>query len=830
MAVRLIVDEGPLSGLIFILEDGVSWSIGRDSSANDIPIEDIKLAASQALINKTDENYYITNLDDANPIFVNGVEITETTQLENEDSLILGSNHYSFLLDDFDPQDLVYDFELPQENFPNASENLSDNNQQGQVPEPPPTSQADGLKKSKGTEASSAPITNKDQELADAFLASAKKVKNQPKGKIAQEDSLESLQESSNPKAQNANDSPEGEEGNKQPQNAIMEDNGASSSQDPQPKSANPTSENASMDNSPSKKNKSVKEKKIEKKKELDLTQKTDKSKAEVIASDVEKDLEDKKSEEAFLEEEEHLAESNGEDQEESGIDSDGNEKAQADNKEQSKKIEHTKNSVLSPFHIQDLFRFDQTIFPAEIDEIAKKNISIDLTQPSRFLLKVLSGANIGAEFHLDSGKTYILGTDPTTCDIVFNDLSVSHQHAKISVGNDGGIIIEDLESKNGVIVEGRKIDKTSTLSSNQAVALGTTLFLLIDHHAPADTIVASLSPEDYNLFGRQQDAEELEKQEALQQEEQYKKSTLPAGSFILTLFIGGLAILFGIGTASLFHTKEVVPLENINYQEDLAQVINQFPTVRYTFNKTNSQLFLIGHVKNSTDKSELLYKVDALSFVKSIDDNVIDDEAVWQEMNILLSKRPEFKGISMHSPEPGKFIITGYVKTEDQAACLVDYLNIHFNYLSLLENKVVVETQMLKAIAGHLLQGGFANIHVAFVNGEVILTGYVNNDDADKFRAVVQELSNIPGVRLVKNFAVLLPAEEGIIDLNLRYPNRYRVTGYSRYGEISINVVVNGRILTRGDVIDGMTVTSIQPNTIFLEKEGLKYKIDYNK
>ncbi|AAD18851.1 type III secretion system inner membrane ring subunit SctD [Chlamydia pneumoniae] len=845
MAVRLIVDEGPLSGVIFVLEDGISWSIGRDSSANDIPIEDPKLGASQAIINKTDGSYYITNLDDTIPIVVNGVAIQETTQLKNEDTILLGSNQYSFLSDEFDPQDLVYDFDIPEENFSNDSGDLSDSNEQGKDLEPRQTSETNHSPKPKEKltkdQGSSDPITSGDQELADAFLASAKAEKNQPRAKVAKKGLKESSNESLNPKEQNAKDSPKGEERTNKPQNAIMEDNGASPRQDPQPKSAEPSLKNTARDETPLKENKPVEEKankkatpdSPEKKDQPEEGSKKEGSKIEATPLDSQKESEDKEAEEAFVqEEEENLTEDNKEDSDSAADANDdtASDHTAEDNKETPKKVENEKSAVLSPFHVQDLFRFDQTIFPAEIDDIAKKNISVDLTQPSRFLLKVLAGANIGAEFHLDSGKTYILGTDPTTCDIVFNDLSVSHQHAKITVGNDGGILIEDLDSKNGVIVEGRKIDKTSTLSSNQVVALGTTLFLLIDHHAPADTIVASLSPDDYSLFGRQQDAEALERQEAQEEEEKQKRATLPAGSFILTLFVGGLAILFGIGTASLFHTKEVVPLENIDYQEDLAQVINQFPTVRYTFNKTNSQLFLIGHVKNSTDKSELLYKVDALSFVKSVDDNVIDDEAVWQEMNILLSKRPEFKGISMHSPEPGKFIITGYVKTEEQAACLVDYLNIHFNYLSLLENKVVVETQMLKAIAGHLLQGGFANIHVAFVNGEVILTGYVNNDDAEKFRAVVQELSGIPGVRLVKNFAVLLPAEEGIIDLNLRYPNRYRVTGYSRYGEISINVVVNGRILTRGDVIDGMTVTSIQPNAIFLEKEGLKYKIDYNK
>lgn len=234
--------------------------------------------------------------------------------------------------------------------------------------------------------------------------------------------------------------------------------------------------------------------------------------------------------------------------------------------------------------------------------------------------------------------------------------------------------------------------------------------------------------------------------------------------------------------------------------------------------------------MKNSIDKSELLYKVDALSYIRSVDDNVINDEAVWQEMNILLSKRPEFQGVSMYSPEPGKFVLSGYVKTEKQAACLSEYLNLHFNYLSLLENKVVVETFLFQTVSGQLLQAGFANIQVSFANGEIILTGYVNHESEEKFRAVVESLANLSGVRMIKNFVVVLPVEEGIIDLNLRYPRRYRITGYSKYGDASINVVINGRILTRGDVLDGMTITSIQPNCIFLEKGGLRYKIEYNK
>ncbi|EGF85246.1 type III secretion system inner membrane ring subunit SctD [Chlamydia psittaci] len=809
MSARLIIDKGPLSGFVLVLERGTSWSIGKDAASSDIQLEDPKLANTQVVITREDDLYFITNLDTSYPVTVNGKEITEATPINDADVITFGSNQYSFFTHEFDPDDVVYDFDFSSENTTNVLPEPADTKKETKKKSQPAKDQAKQPSSEQQDSSDTSP-TDKDKELAEAFLASAKSEKETSGQKL----DMETLPEAGSKNTKSSLRDVK----NTETQHATMEENGALPNQNQPPlPDSDPAAQDQSIKGDRPKEGEPVKEtpasaeQSAEKERISQGEEVSPKETQPEDGQDVEQSPNDQEAPKEKTDTEEETEE-----------------KSEGEEEQESKKTE--KAEVLSPFNVQDLFRFDQGIFPAEIDEIAQKNVSVDLSQPSRFLLKVLAGANIGAEFHLDTGKSYILGSDPASADIVFNDLSVSHRHAKIIVSNDGSIMLEDLGSKNGVIIEGKKIENSSTLSANQVVALGTTLFLLIDHLAPADTIVASFAPEDYGLFGRPQDPEEIAQQAAQEEEEKRKRATLPTGSFILTLFIGGLAILFGIGTASLFHTKEVIPIENIDYQEDIERVVNAFPTVRYTFNKNNGQLFLIGHVKNSIDKSELLYKMDALSFIKSIDDNVIDDEAVWQEINILLSKKPEFKGVSMHSPQPGEFVITGYLKTEEQAVCLSDYLNVHFNYLSLLENKVIIESQMLKAIAGQLLQAGFANIHVAFVNGEVVLTGYVNHEDGDKFRSVVQEISTLPGVRLVKNFVVLLPVEEGIIDLNLWYPSRYRVTGYSKYGDVSINVVVNGRILTRGDVIDGMTVTSIQPHCIFLEKEGLKYKIEYNK
>ncbi|AAF38926.1 EscD/YscD/HrpQ family type III secretion system inner membrane ring protein [Chlamydia muridarum str. Nigg] len=824
MGIRLVVDKGPLSGTVLILENGTSWSLGSDGKASDILLQDEKLAPAQVRVTLKDGEYYLENLDVSRPVLVNGVAITAPTLLKEGIPFVMGSCEWSFFKGEEVEGDIELSFQT-EENGGEAEQQAQGSSQVESKTNTGPRGHSSGASSADGVSASAA---EKEQKLAESFLASVEKGTGAVQEDSNREVSLQENQQAAPAKEkmnlelpsvnqeQPKQATPSGSGELTQSQNVSMEENRPSPDQNQQPQLSSDSEPDAkgaenqeqlSQSSSPSQENPKQSEDSSSATKESVATpeEKLPEAEGDNSASSEEEKIEEESSE--------------GESNEEQTVEAPA---------EEEKKEE--KGEVLAPFNVQDLFRFDQGIFPAEIEDLAQKQVAVDLTQPSRFLLKVLAGANIGAEFHLDSGRSYIVGSDPQVADIVLSDMSISRQHAKIIIGNDSSVLIEDLGSKNGVIVEGRKIEHQSTLSANQVVALGTTLFLLVDYAAPSDTVMATISSEDYGLFGRPQSPEEIAARKEEEEEEKRKRATLPTGAFILTLFVGGLALLFGIGTASLFHTKEVVSIDQVDLIHDIEHVIQQFPTVRFTFNKNNGQLFLIGHVKNSIDKSELLYKVDALPFVKSVDDNVIDDEAVWQEMNILLSKKPEFKGISMLSPEPGVFVISGYLKTEEQAACLSDYLNLHFNYLSLLDNKVVIETQVIKALAGHLIQSGFANVHVAFTNGEAVLTGYINNKDADKFRAVVQELQDIAGIRVVKNFVVLLPAEEGVIDLNMRYPGRYRVTGFSKCGDISINVVVNGRILTRGDVLDGMTVTSIQPHSIFLEREGLKYKIEYNK
>lgn len=467
------------------------------------------------------------------------------------------------------------------------------------------------------------------------------------------------------------------------------------------------------------------------------------------------------------------------------------------------------------------------TIFE-EAEEIELPEVNIDLTPTTRFLLKVIAGPNTGAEFALDLEREYLIGTDATTCDIIFNDLSVSREHAKLKVSAEGTVSIADLDSRNGVVVDQEKVKKKQ-LIANAIVSLGTSTFLLIDREAPAETIAAPM----FEAPGGEEKVEvpstpvpALEPAAAVAVP---KKHIMPAGTLILSLVVLGLAILFGIGMVSLFKSEKIETVRR-DYLAEIEDIVKQFSAVRFTYNPSSGVLFLMGHVQTGVEKNELLYKLRGLSFLTGLEDNVVNDEAVWQEMNILLSKHPDFKGISMHAPAAGEFVLSGYLNSEKQAADLVDYMNVNFNYLNRLKNQVVVEQQVVEEVTSRLLQAGMGAVVVHFTNGELQMTGYVSTTQMSAFENLLHVFGAIPGVRSIRNFVVSVSPEQGVIDLSQRYPGRYRVTGYSKHGDININVVINGKILTRGDRLDGMIVTSIQPHTIFLEKDGLKYKIEYNE
>ncbi len=98
------------------------------------------------------------------------------------------------------------------------------------------------------------------------------------------------------------------------------------------------------------------------------------------------------------------------------------------------------------------------------------------------FALKFISGKYQGGEFPLKSNKQIVIGRS-SELDMVLVEDMVSRKHAKITVGGDGKISIEDLGSTNGTFVNGEKV-KQSRLKEGDRILIGTSILKLVQQGA----------------------------------------------------------------------------------------------------------------------------------------------------------------------------------------------------------------------------------------------------------------------------------------------------------------------------------------------------------
>ncbi|MEX0961717.1 MAG: type III secretion system inner membrane ring subunit SctD [Simkaniaceae bacterium] len=457
------------------------------------------------------------------------------------------------------------------------------------------------------------------------------------------------------------------------------------------------------------------------------------------------------------------------------------------------------------------------------------RHFSFQGSRHARFVIKVISGPNTGAEFEMEPNETYLLGKDPNTCDILFQDLSVSREHAKLSVDDRGQIIIEDLNSRNGIIINGKPIAEPSSIAPQDIIGLGTTSFLIIDREMTRETLFSPASNIIHPNAQTTKEQEEANKQELLEQDKMSRKSwkemIIPMKHLILA---GIMLILIFLGFVSVISLFKSEPIEIVKRDEsvEIRKILKNFPKVEFTFTPSSGKLFLVGHVLTDVDHQEILYLLNSLPYITTMENNVVIDEYVWEDTNALLMKNPEFRSVTLTGPSPGEFLLRGYVANGNVATDLFDFMNRNFSFLNRLQNRVVDEEILRAEIQSTLIDKGFGGVRYQFTSGELILAGSINAKEEKSFNQLTDEFKNLNGIRQVKNLVIISTASTARIDLT----SKFQVTGSSKFDGLSEYVVINGRILTQGDVLDGMFITGIQPEEVLLEKDGLKFKINYNQ
>ena len=85
--------------------------------------------------------------------------------------------------------------------------------------------------------------------------------------------------------------------------------------------------------------------------------------------------------------------------------------------------------------------------------------------------------AGAAVETSLQARKAVVIGRGQE-CDVIINDVKASRRHCRLTRGEDA-FVLEDLGSKNGTFVDGKRISSAVALKSNQAFKVGDTIFYL---------------------------------------------------------------------------------------------------------------------------------------------------------------------------------------------------------------------------------------------------------------------------------------------------------------------------------------------------------------
>lgn len=489
------------------------------------------------------------------------------------------------------------------------------------------------------------------------------------------------------------------------------------------------------------------------------------------------------------------------------------------------------------PITHQELEEKDDDIFAASTassyDHKLEESPQVDL-ETSHWLFKVLTGPNSGAQMSLEDGKDYIIGSDANSCDIVLTDLSVSKQHLKLKTDEDGKIFIEDLNSRNGVLLNGEKIEKNIEQDTSAIITAGATTFMVVDRHKEQKTIVTPNLPIKERVVvekvvekSAQDNLEESSTQK--HKEGPVTKSRAKAQVSSSAIFIAFMLAIVGVlsfGVYSLFDEQQLIKSSSPDHIQELTAILEEYPYFDFQFNEGSGNLQLSGHILTQKDKNLLLNRLQSLSFIRHVDTtNLIVDDLVWQQFNLSLERN--FKGITLSGQIPGEFIISGVLQTQGQSEELNRYLTVNFPYNDLLVNKVVVEEQVVASINDRLQEISPNELIAELNNGELLIVGTIPPKGRTSLQELIAQVKTLPGISNVRNLVIEQSKNDdnGMIDIS----NNYEVSGFTKEANANVNIIINGRILKRGDVLDGMTIVSIRPKMVILEKDNIKYRINYN-
>jgi hypothetical protein len=95
--------------------------------------------------------------------------------------------------------------------------------------------------------------------------------------------------------------------------------------------------------------------------------------------------------------------------------------------------------------------------------------------------LRVVRGPTEGAELRVDDGAELLLGREGEGAGYLGEVAELSRRHAMLTRSTDGGLLVQDLGSLNGTLVNGERISRAQRLGPGDTVKLGDALLVVVD-------------------------------------------------------------------------------------------------------------------------------------------------------------------------------------------------------------------------------------------------------------------------------------------------------------------------------------------------------------
>jgi predicted Zn finger-like uncharacterized protein len=112
----------------------------------------------------------------------------------------------------------------------------------------------------------------------------------------------------------------------------------------------------------------------------------------------------------------------------------------------------------------------------AEPRETGSRAADLQLPKGKRLSIAIIDGKDAGNVFRMEKPRVTI---GRASADIVIDDTEASRQHAAVEV-RDTIILLSDLDSTNGTLVDGRKITEPTELGDKGEFQIGSTTLMLI--------------------------------------------------------------------------------------------------------------------------------------------------------------------------------------------------------------------------------------------------------------------------------------------------------------------------------------------------------------